>query len=343
MKRSKILLSIGSIAALLILLFGICALLLFSSLHSRERTLYLFIDHDDTPDSVYSKIYATAAPRQKLGIRLSAALLSYPRHLHTGRYAIPPGMSAFELLRNLRGRIQAPVELVVPTASTLEILSGKLARKLEADSASLVETFLRPALLEEISLDSANVIGIFLPNTYEVYWDISPEDLLRRLKRESDAFWGSERQALALAQGLSAKEALILASIIEKETANDAEKPQIAAMYLNRLSIQMKLQADPTVKFALQDFSLRRILHHHLLTESPYNTYLYEGLPPGPICNPGPASIEAVLRPADHDFLYMCANPDFTGTHLFATTYKEHLRNARKYAKALDERGIKAP
>lgn len=342
MKRSKILLTIGAITAVLCLLAATSALLLFTNLNHRGKTLYIFIDHDDSVDSVYAKIYETAAPRQTLGLKFAAALLSYPQHLHTGKYALPEKISPFTLVRKLRGRMQEPVELVVTTTNTVENLAAKLATKLEADSATLAQTFLNPTLLEQINLDSANIIGIFIPNTYEVYWDIAPEDLLLRFKRESDAFWTPQRQELAQLRGLSPQQVLTLASIVEKETANNAEKPQIAAMYLNRLAINMKLQADPTVKFALRNFTLRRILHDHLRTESPYNTYLCEGLPPGPICNPAPVSIEAVLRPANHNFLYMCANPDFTGTHLFATTYGEHLRNAKNYAKALDERGIKA-
>lgn len=182
---------------------------------------------------------------------------------------------------------------------------------------------------------------LFIPNTYEVYWDITPAKLLQRMKREHDAYWTENRKKLAEKAGLTTNEVYTLASIVEQESANEKERPMIAGMYLNRLRQGMKLQADPTVKFALGNFGLRRILHEHLIVDSPYNTYQHEGLPVGPICIPSQNAIESVLHYAPHDYLYMCAKEDFSGTHNFAKTYAEHLMNARKYTDALNKRGIK--
>ena len=161
------------------------------------------------------------------------------------------------------------------------------------------------------------------------------------MKRESEKFWTTVRKNKAEKARLTPEEVITLASIVEKETANNQEKPDIAGLYLNRLRRGMKLQADPTVKFALQDFGLRRILNKHLTCDSPYNTYVYAGLPPGPICLPSIASIDAVLNHTEHNYIYMCAKEDFSGTHNFAATYEEHKANARKYVQALNERGIK--
>jgi UPF0755 protein len=180
-----------------------------------------------------------------------------------------------------------------------------------------------------------------VPDTYEVYWNTSIENLMSRLKKEHDKFWNNSRQEKASAIGLTPNEVCTLASIIDEETSNNPEKPMIARMYLNRLAKGMALQADPTIKFALKDFALKRIYHNMLNTDSPYNTYRYAGLPPGPIKVASVAGIDAVLNAAKHNYLYMCAKEDFSGTHNFASTYSEHLRNAAKYSKALNERGIK--
>ena len=182
---------------------------------------------------------------------------------------------------------------------------------------------------------------MFVPNTYEVYWDTPVEKFLDRMKKESDRFWNSERKAKADKLQLNPVEVITLASIVDEETANNAEKPMIAGMYYNRLKQHMPLQADPTIKFALQQFELRRIYTKLLSVVSPYNTYRNEGLPPGPIRIPSVAGIDAVLNLVHHDYLYMCAKEDFSGTHNFAKTYPEHLANAAKYSAALDARGMK--
>ena len=180
-----------------------------------------------------------------------------------------------------------------------------------------------------------------MPNTYEVYWNTSIERLMERLSSEHDKFWTPERKQKAIQIRLTPNQVCTLASIIDEETANNAEKPMIAGMYLNRLKAGMPLQADPTVKFALKNFALKRIYHTHLEVNSPYNTYKNVGLPPGPIKVASIQGIDAVLNRIEHTYLYMCAKEDFSGTHNFATTYIEHLKNAARYSQALNERGIK--
>ena len=182
---------------------------------------------------------------------------------------------------------------------------------------------------------------MFVPNTYDVYWNMSMDALLERMQKEHDRFWDGEREQKAARMQLTPVEVCTLASIIDEETANNAEKPMIAGMYLNRLKQGMPLQADPTIKFALKQFELKRIWQNLLQTDSPYNTYQNAGLPPGPIKIASIRGIDAVLNAVSHDYLYMCAKEDFSGTHNFATTYQEHLKNAARYSKALNERGIK--
>jgi UPF0755 protein len=219
-------------------------------------------------------------------------------------------------------------------------LAGALSKRLMLDSATIACTLIDSAYCAKLGYNTQTIPAMFVPNTYEVYWNISIDKLLERMKKEHTVFWNYERMHKAEAIGLTPDEVCTLASIIDEETANNAEKPMIAGMYLNRLNEGMPLQADPTVKFALGDFAIKRIRHGMLTTDSPYNTYMYEGLPPGPIKVASIKGIDAVLNRVSHHYLYMCAKEDFSGTHNFAVTYKEHLQNAARYSKALNERGI---
>lgn len=332
----KLILAGGAALALALL----AAWLFLAPFSGGGEPAYVYIDRNDDADSVRAKLKAVA-PRQMLGMRLLMGLGGYGTRVRTGRYEAGPSVSTLRLFRDLRSGRQAAVRLTLPPARTMTQLAARLSKVLEADSATLAEAFSDEALCRRFGLDTATLPCIFLPNTYEVYWDITPEQLVARMQKESRAFWTGERRKKAAEAGLNEREVVTLASIVEQETTDDAEKPAVAGMYINRLRAGMKLQADPTVKFALRRFDLRRILHEHLATDSPYNTYRHAGLPPGPICLPSLASIEAVLGYARHDYLYMCANEDFSGTHRFAATYEEHMRNARRYAAALDARGIR--
>ena len=338
MNKMRILL-VGLLAAVAILA-GTTCFLFFSTFSTHEGHSYLYIDDDDTYDSVCAKLDTTSHVRQLAGFRLLATAMRYPDHVRSGRYETGDGINTLQLIRNLRNGSQVPVKLTITGLRSMGRLAHLLGNTLMVDSARWAACFADSSFCAAYGTDTTRLPCLFIPNTYEVYWDITPDQLLHRMQRESEAYWTSGRMELAREAGLSPEQVITLASIVDQETANDAEKPLIAGMYLNRYRIGMKLQADPTVKYALRQPGLRRIYHNQLLVESPYNTYLHEGLPPGPICIPALSSIEAVLHFVHHDYLYMCAKEDFSGTHNFARTYEEHLRNARKYTNALNKRGI---
>ena len=340
-KKKRIVMAGAGAALVLVIMAGVALYLLFAPFCGTKGNAYLYIDADDTVDSVYFKMESLPDNPRTSTARFCGALLSYGSHVHPGRYQLGKGIGTFQLMRHLRGGLQEPVRLTVPVVHTLADMAARLAPRLQADSAALYHAFTDAALLDSLGVDTATVPALFIPNTYEVFWTITPSSLLHRLYREYEVFWTAERKQKAEAAGLTPVEVSTLASIVEQESANSAERPAIAGMYLNRLRQGMKLQADPTVKFALGDFALRRILHAHLVADSPYNTYRNQGLPPGPICIPSPDAIDAVLNYQHHDYLYMCAKEDFSGTHNFAATYEEHLDNARRYAEALNRRGIK--
>lgn len=313
----------------------------FASINATKSDVRIYIDNDDTADSVYTKISEAAHPAQMCGLRICGALTGYSSKVHAGSYLIDKHTHSLGLMLKLRGGRQDPIKLVIPVTHTMRHLAARLSTMLAADSATMAGAFYDKSLLDKFETDTFTVACLFIPNTYEVYWDITPENLLKRMKKEHDAFWTAEKTEKARRAGLTADEVYTLASVVEQESANEQERPMIAGMYLNRLHDGMKLQADPTVKFALQNFSLRRIMHNHLTVNSPYNTYQHTGLPAGPICIPSLNAINSVLNYSHHDYLYMCAKEDFSGTHNFAKTYAEHLQNAKKYTEALNSRGIK--
>ena len=334
---------LGAIAVVL-LIGGIVAYTFYRRINAQrlkegQSTHILYIDNDDTPDSVFTKLSDVSTESGMKGLRFLADHYDYA--VRTGRYVIEPGKKALDVFRQLRNGQQTPVMMTVPDVRTTDRLAGRITTKLMLDSATVAQALADPAFCQRLGYDTATIFCLFVPNTYEVYWNISLDALMQRMQKEHDAFWNDERRHKAEAQGLTPNEVVILASIIDEETANNAEKPVIAGMYLNRLKRGMLLQADPTVKYALGDFTLKRILNRHLEVDSPYNTYKYAGLMPGPIRLPSIQAIEAVLNPDHNDYLYMCAKEDFSGTHNFACTLAEHNQNARRYQQALNQRGIR--
>jgi len=325
-----------------VILCGIYYFFFTSMTGKTSEQQYIYIDEDDTADSVCTKLKSAIHPGA-MKMSAFATLLnhsSYPEHIKTGKYDVGDGAGAFSLFKRLKSGQQTAVNLTIPSVRTMEDMARVLSHKLMADSTSLADAFTDSNLQSKYGYDSTTIACLFIPNTYDVYWNISPEKLMDRMEKEKDKFWNADRTAKAQAMGLTENEVVTLASIIDEETNNNAEKPMVAGMYYNRLQQQMPLQADPTVKFALKDFAMKRIYNKHLGIDSPYNTYKNEGLPPGPIRVPTIAGIDAVLDYTHHNYLYMCAKEDFSGTHNFAATYSEHLKNAAKYAKALNERGI---
>lgn len=297
----------------------------------------MFIHRTDTKNNVLTKL-------NEAGVSTTAfRLLSMAKGYRpsSGRYIITNSLSPIDLFRKLRNRQQDAIRLTIPSIRTFDRLSAVLSANLMLDSAAIHEALTDKAIIEQLGYTPETFPALFIPNTYEVYWDTDINDLLSRLKKENERFWTHERQTLADSLGMTHEEVYTLASIVDEETANNEEKPMIAGLYLNRLRIGMLLQADPTVKKAVGDWSLRRVLSVHLQTDSPYNTYRHKGLPPGPLRVTSIASIDAVLHHAHHNYLYMCAKEDFSGTHNYAATYAEHLQNARRYTNALNQRGIR--
>lgn len=340
-KKKLFLISALTVAVLAVatLAGGYC-LLTHRPFHT-ARPVVLYIDADDTADSVYAKLRRDLNATSLTGFRLLSALYHYPEQVHCGAYRMDAATSALDAFRQLRYGHQTPVRLVVPSVRTLDRLAGFMGRKLMADSAAFARVLADSVFTDSLGFDRYTLPALFLPDTYEVYWTTSPHDLLLRMKREYNRYWNETRRAQAAAIGLTPVEVATLASIVEEETAQKAEKPLVAGLYINRLHRGMPLQADPTVKFALQDFGLRRILYAHLETDSPYNTYRQAGLPPGPIRIATPNGLESVLDYTRHTYLYMCAKEDFSGFHNFATTLTEHQRNARRYQQELNRRKIK--
>lgn len=260
---------------------------------------------------------------------------------HGGRYVIKPGTKMMTLVRKLRNGSQDPVRVTINKHRTKEQLCEYVASKLEMSADSLMYYLNDSAILAQYNLNKDNVICIFVQNTYEIYWNISPRKFIERMHKEYDHFWTPVRKGQCSSLKLTPEEVIAIASIVEEETIKEDEKAKVASVYLNRVRKGMLLQADPTVRFAIGDFSIRRMLHKHLEIDHPFNTYIYKGIQPGPICIPSISSIDAVLANLKTDYLYFCAKDDFSGYHNFATTLEEHKHNADLFHEALNKRGIK--
>lgn len=270
-----------------------------------------------------------------------AKKLNYPTHVHAGKYNIKAGMSNLDIIRLLRSGKQIPVDLIIIKLRTKADFASFVSKRLEPDSATIMALLTDQVYLRQFGLDTNTALCAIIPNTYEFFWNTSAEDIFKRLEKEKERFWNDKRTAEADSLGLTPKEVYIMASIIEEETNKTKDKRLIASVYLNRLHTGMRLMADPTARFAVGDFTLRRITAKQTSFPSPYNTYTVKGLPVGPICTPSINTIDAVLHAPETDYYYFCARPDFSGYSAFATNLREHLKNARAYQKALDSLNIR--
>jgi UPF0755 protein len=278
--------------------------------------------------------------RDTAGFRRAAAAAGLDS-VRAGRFDLPRGLPLEAMLARLDTLPNEPVHLLLEGVRTRYELAGEVGRQLEADSAELMALLSDSALLAGHGLRPENALAAFLPNTYFVYWNTSARSFLQRMLRERDRFWSADRKKKAAALGIQPAEVYVLASIVDKETNQNAEKPRIAGVYLNRLRTpNWRLEADPTVIFAVGDFSIRRLRAHHLSFDSPYNTYLYRGLPPGPICMPSIASIDAVLNAEQHGYWFFCANVDGSGTHHFSENLQQHKEYARRWHEKMDREGV---
>jgi len=305
-----------------------------------KKSLYIYIPTGAEINDVYALLYDAKLVKNTNTFEWVAERKKYSRHIHPGRYKIQNRMSNNDLINMLRAGVQDPVGVVLNNVRTPEELAIKVAEQIEPDTADILALLYDKAFIEEMGFNAYTIMGMFIPNTYECWWNISAKGFLERMKKEYERFWNLERTYKSQRINLTPDEVITLASIIENETNKPEEYRRIAGVYINRLDKGIKLQADPTVKYALGDFDIKRVLKKHTDIDSPYNTYKYYGLPPGPICMPSIRAIDAVLNYEKHDYLYFCAKDDFSGYHNFARTLAQHNKNAHLYQKALNRRRI---
>jgi UPF0755 protein len=311
-----------------------------NALVDKEEPYYLTIPSNATFQQVSDSLSRNEVINDVITFSFVAKVLKYQESVKPGRYKISPRSNNINLVRFLRSGDQSPVNITFNNVRTKEDLAEKITQSLEIDPEAFLALVSDSVYIMKFGFEPETVMSMFIPNTYEVWWNTSPENLFDRMYREYERFWNDTRKQKAVNIGLSPTEVSTLASIVQAETQKNDEKPRVAGVYMNRLRINMPLQADPTLVFALGDFSIKRVLNIHKEIESPYNTYKYLGLPPGPINLPEISALDAVLNFEDHNYLYFCAKEDFSGYHAFATNLSEHLNNARRYQAALNRAKI---
>ena len=300
-----------------------------------ERRYTLYVYPDMTAPQILDSLAAGAGAVNFRSLSRCAEAEELASRIKPGKYVIEPSSPAIYAVRCICNGWQSPHNLVLSgTIRKKDAIARKISSQMMVDSLSVMNALQDASFLEKYGFTPENVFAMVLPDTYEMYWTSSVEEIFDRLNKEYKAFWTPEREDKAKQQGLTRMQVSIVASIVSGETLKEFEYPIIAGVYLNRYRIGMKLQADPTVCFCY-DYTLDRVLRKHLEIDSPYNTYKYAGLPPAPICSPNKACLDAVLNPDSHKYIYFCASPAFDGTHRFAVSYSEHLRNAREFQREL--------
>ncbi|TKC09211.1 endolytic transglycosylase MltG [Pedobacter frigoris] len=301
---------------------------------------YLYVRTGYTLDDVFKEVKHKDILTDVGSFSQAAAKMELARSLKPGRYKVSKGMNNRSLINMLKAGNQDPVKLKFQNIRKKENFAGYLSRNLEPDSLAFISLLDSASLIEKYGFNKDNIYTLFIPNTYEMYWNITPAEFFDKMRAEYDKFWNAERKQKAAALNLSPVQVAILASIVDSEALYDKEMPIIAGLYLNRLNKGILLQADPTVIYANDDFTVKRVTNALLQVQSRYNTYKYAGLPPGPIMMPSINAIDAVLNRNQNNYIYMCAKEDFSGYHNFAVTVQEHERNAKKYRDALNKRNI---
>lgn len=327
----------------LLIIVSVAALVynkLFSPAFDIDDTVYIYVDEKKDYDELLLQLQTTAHIKDIKSFRLIASKASYPQKMKTGRFAFSPRTTLKEAFSILSNGIQTPVKLTFNNIRLKDEFSKRIGEELMLDGDSLLSRLNDQSFCQQYGFDTTTILCMFIPNTYEFYWNTNPDKFVQRMKTEYGRFWTEERKVKAASIPLSPIQVSVLASIVEEETAVRDEYATVAGLYINRLKKGMLLQADPTVKYAVGDFTLRRVLNVHLQTDSPYNTYLYSGLPPGPIRMPSIRGIDGVLQNQQHHYIYMCAKEDFSGRHNFATNLSEHNRNAERYRRALNQNRI---
>ncbi|MBW1654904.1 endolytic transglycosylase MltG [Flavobacterium quisquiliarum] len=334
--------AVAIISVLLIYGFILISKIFSSNTKFEEKELYVHVP----TGANYADVKKILAPYVKNfdNFELVAEKRDYPENVKSGRFLLKKDMNNIDLVRAMRSNV--PVKLVFNNQERLENFAGRIGSEIEADSLSLMKAIKDSTFLAANGFNEDNVFAMFIPNTYEIYWNTSAEKFRDKMIKEYHNFWTEERIAKAKAQGLTPVQATILASIVHKESVKKDERPRIAGVYLNRLRLEMPLQADPTVIYALKlrdnnfDQVIKRVFYNDLVMRSPYNTYMNKGLPPGPIAMPDITALEAVLNPEKNDYIYFCASVDRFGYHEFAATLAEHNVNAKKYSDWIASQGV---
>lgn len=339
-QKTKIIIAL---AAILVLALGITVFnyyMKFVGPSVTDKEEYLYIRTGSAFADVYKTIETKNIVKNPEVFKWVAETMDY-KVIKPGKYKLESGMSNRKLINMLKSGNQEAVTLRFKSFRLKEDLAKYLSTQIEADSVSIVRLLDSSEFISKSGFNKDNVYSVFIPNSYELYWNISAEKLFERMLSEYQKFWNDGRKNKAKEIGLTQLQVSALAAIVDAEALNDSEMPTIAGLYMNRYRKGIKLQADPTVIYANKDFTIRRVLNRHLIKDSPYNTYVYTGLPPGPIMLPSIKAIDAVLNHQKHNYIYMCAKEDFSGYHNFAVTQADHEANARRFQQALNQRNIK--
>ena len=341
MQKSKVIKVI--IGLFLVAVLAVFFLFFTNNTQLEKEEFFVEIPTGSTYDD--AKIIISPYVKSMSSFEIMAKLRSYPDNVKPGRFLLKKGMNTFQIVGAMRRNV--PVDLAFNNQERLENLCERLSSQIEPDTTKLLAAFRDKAFLQKNGFSNETVFAMFLPNTYQVYWNISAEKFRDKMLEEYNKFWNKDRIAKATALNLTPVQVITLASIVQKESAKKSERPTVAGVYLNRLAKEMPLQADPTVIYALKlrdnDFNqvIKRVLYNDLFIASPYNTYQNTGLPPGPIAMPDVDAIDAVLNAEKHDYIYFCASVEKFGYHVFASTYEAHQVNAKKYADWMNAQGTK--
>ena len=327
---------IYTIFLLILVTGGFVAWMIFGPIVSSPEQKYFYIKTGASYNDVEQALIDKKIIGGTFFFNLLATQLNYPKAIKAGRYEIKNGMNLLSLVRMLRAGKQVPVNLVITKLRTKEDLAAKIAANFECDSLSIMNVLNNSDTLLKYQLDSNTVMTAVIPNSYSIFWNTPPSRIFRKLYIDQEKFWTDERRKKANALNMTPKQVYTMASIVEEETNKDDDKGRIASVYINRIETGQRLEADPTVKFAMRDFGLKRIRNKHLLFPSDYNTYQHTGLPPGPICTPAAKTIDAVLNAPQTNYTFFVSKPDFSGYSNFAGTYAEHMVFAKEYQHFLD-------
>lgn len=346
--RKKILRIVWSVVLVLLLVVAIMGVLIYKKIYtpniftSKQSTQFLYIPTGTDFEGLIKIMEKNNLLLDEASFRWTAHQMKYDTKVKPGKYKLGQKMSNKDLITLLRSGKQTPVNVIFNNIRTKEQLAQRVSEQIEASQQSILNLLNDFDYTKKLGFTSDNILSMFLPNTYEFYWNTSADKFIQRMKKEHSKFWTADRLLKAKKIDLSPVQVSVIASIVQMESNKEDEKPTIAGVYINRYKKDWKLEADPTLVYALGDFTVNRVLSVYKEIESPYNTYKYKGLPPGPICLPTISSLNAVLNYSNHNYMYFCAKEDFSGYHSFASTYSKHLENARRFQKALDRRGIRS-